>query len=84
MPTPRHSKETTAPPNKDPAGRAKAAATQIEPAADDGPEGARRRRIAERAYARAERRGFAPGRELDDWLAAEAEEDDGEVAEEDR
>jgi len=25
------------------------------------------------AYYRAERRGFAPGHELDDWLAAEAE-----------
>jgi Protein of unknown function (DUF2934) len=29
--------------------------------------------IAEGAYYRAERRGFAPGHELDDWLAAEAE-----------
>ncbi len=29
--------------------------------------------IAERAYFRAERRGFAPGHELEDWLAAEAE-----------
>jgi len=29
--------------------------------------------IAEAAYYRAERRGFAPGRELDDWLQAEAE-----------
>jgi hypothetical protein len=29
--------------------------------------------IAERAYFRAERRGFVPGRELDDWLAAERE-----------
>jgi hypothetical protein len=28
---------------------------------------------AEAAYYRAERRGFAPGRELDDWLAAETE-----------
>lgn len=27
------------------------------------------------AYERAERRGFAPGHELDDWLAAEAEID---------
>ena len=27
------------------------------------------------AYFRAERRGFAPGAELDDWLAAEAEVD---------
>jgi DUF2934 family protein len=29
--------------------------------------------IAERAYFKAERRGFAPGFELDDWLAAERE-----------
>jgi hypothetical protein len=29
--------------------------------------------IAERAYLRAQVRGFAPGLELDDWLAAEAE-----------
>jgi len=32
-------------------------------------------RIAEAAYRRAERRGFAPGGELDDWLAAEREYD---------
>jgi hypothetical protein len=31
--------------------------------------------IAERAYLRAERRGFAPGNEDEDWLAAEAEVD---------
>lgn len=31
--------------------------------------------IAENAYLRAERRGFAPGRETEDWLAAEAEVD---------
>jgi hypothetical protein len=29
--------------------------------------------IAEAAYYFAERRGFAPGSELDDWLAAESE-----------
>jgi hypothetical protein len=29
--------------------------------------------IAEAAYFRAERRGFAPGHELADWLAAEDE-----------
>jgi hypothetical protein len=29
--------------------------------------------IAERAYYRAEKRGFAPGYELEDWLAAERE-----------
>ena len=33
----------------------------------------RRVMIAERAYLRAERRGFAPGREAEDWLAAEVE-----------
>lgn len=31
--------------------------------------------IAEAAYYRAERRGFAPGHELDDWLLSEAEVD---------
>jgi hypothetical protein len=35
----------------------------------------RRRLIAEAAYYRAERRGFAPGQELEDWLAAEIEVD---------
>lgn len=31
--------------------------------------------IAESAYLRAERRGFAPGYEADDWFAAEREVD---------
>ena len=31
--------------------------------------------IAEAAYFRAEARGFAPGHEMEDWLAAEAEVD---------
>jgi hypothetical protein len=31
--------------------------------------------IAKAAYFRAERRGFTPGGELEDWLAAEAEVD---------
>jgi len=35
----------------------------------------RRALIAEAAYLRAERRGFAPGHETEDWLAAEAEVD---------
>ena len=35
----------------------------------------RETRIAAAAYQRAERRGFAPGFELDDWLAAEREVD---------
>jgi hypothetical protein len=34
---------------------------------------ARRRLVAEIAYFNAERRGFTPGYELDDWLAAEQE-----------
>lgn len=35
----------------------------------------REARIAEAAYWRAERRGFTPGHELDDWLGAEQEVD---------
>ena len=35
--------------------------------------GVRRAMTAEAAYYRAERRGFEPGHELDDWIAAEAE-----------
>lgn len=37
-----------------------------------GPE-ARHGMIAQAAYFRAQRRGFEPGRELEDWLTAEAE-----------
>ena len=36
-------------------------------------EPARQRMIAEAAYFRAARRGFLPGAETDDWLAAEKE-----------
>ncbi|HET9044251.1 MAG TPA: DUF2934 domain-containing protein [Burkholderiales bacterium] len=36
---------------------------------------ARSRMIAEAAYYIAERRGFEPGYEFEDWLAAEAEVD---------
>jgi hypothetical protein len=36
---------------------------------------ARRAMIAEAAYLRAEARGFSPGYELDDWIAAENEVD---------
>ncbi len=35
----------------------------------------RRQLIARAAYFRAERRGFTPGSEIEDWLAAEAEVD---------
>jgi hypothetical protein len=36
--------------------------------------------IRQAAYYRAERRGFAPGRDAEDWLAAEAEVDAGLAA----
>jgi hypothetical protein len=32
-----------------------------------------RQRIAEAAYYRAQRRGFAPGHEVEDWIEAEAQ-----------
>jgi hypothetical protein len=35
----------------------------------------RRQMIADAAYRRAQLRGFAPGEEVQDWLAAEAEVD---------
>jgi hypothetical protein len=38
-------------------------------------EASRVERISRAAYRRAEQRNFAPGRELDDWLAAEREID---------
>lgn len=38
-------------------------------------EDARRVMVAQAAYLRAERRGFSPGGEVEDWLAAEAEVD---------
>jgi hypothetical protein len=41
----------------------------------DAPRKDREDRIAIAAYLRAARRGFAPGAELEDWLAAENEED---------
>jgi len=54
--------------------RAKAAAPAAKPGVQI-PEDARRGMIAEAAYLRAERRGFMPGNETEDWLAAEAEVD---------
>jgi Protein of unknown function (DUF2934) len=71
MPTPIQSQDLEHSPN---------ARTSTDAAREDSVadvEAARRRyeRIAEVAYRRAERRGFAPGGELDDWLAAEREYD---------
>lgn len=54
------------------AGRRKSrAGSQLAPAANPN----REQMIAEAAYYRAERRNFAGGREMDDWLAAEEEID---------
>jgi hypothetical protein len=49
---------------------APAAAAPVEISPD-----ARRGMIAEAAYLRAEQRGFVPGYELEDWIAAESEVD---------
>ena len=48
------------------------AAEQMAKAQVAAREAARHAEIAREAYFRAERRSFAPGYELDDWLAAEA------------
>lgn len=53
---------------------APAAPRREEAPADIAPQ-ARRAMIAEAAYLRAQARGFTPGYEVEDWLAAEAEID---------
>jgi hypothetical protein len=53
---------------RDDAASAIEATTTAAPAADS-----RHHEIAVAAYFRAEKRGFAPGGELEDWLSAEAE-----------
>jgi hypothetical protein len=61
--------------------RAKSPTPRVRKAAAKAParvtisEDVRRGMIAEGAYLRAERRGFAPGHEEEDWIAAEAEVD---------
>ncbi|MBV8145178.1 MAG: DUF2934 domain-containing protein [Gammaproteobacteria bacterium] len=56
------------------AARPKNLAPPAPPRAQITPE-ARHALIAQAAYLRAERRGFTPGQEAEDWLAAEAEID---------
>jgi hypothetical protein len=46
---------------------------QSQSAADEADPAERHRRISDAAYYRAERRGFAPGYEQEDWLEAEKE-----------
>lgn len=70
---PRVRAKSTTPRAKKPAATSTAAAKA--PTAVTVSEDVRRGMIAEGAYLRAERRGFAPGHEEQDWLAAEAEVD---------
>jgi hypothetical protein len=64
-----------APKRKPAAPRAKRPTTSKTPSDVAVSEDVRRGMIAEGAYLRAERRGFAPGHEAEDWLAAEGEVD---------
>jgi hypothetical protein len=47
----------------------------LEQRSDEATAAQRAERIAKRAYEIAEQRGFAPGAEMEDWLAAEREID---------
>jgi DUF2934 family protein len=68
-------------PTSPPRTRAKSPTPRVRKTAAKAParvtisEDVRRGMIAEGAYLRAERRGFAPGHEEEDWIAAEAEVD---------
>jgi hypothetical protein len=55
------------------ASRSRGAKAVAAPEVEGVPEAERPGWVAVAAYYHAERRGFAPGYELDDWLAAEAE-----------
>ena len=68
-PAPVADKSTTRPPSP-----RKSPPVVMPPRAKFTPE-ARQALIAEAAYMRAERRGFVPGQETEDWLAAEVEVD---------
>jgi DUF2934 family protein len=78
---PRASEEKVVPTTPTPRVRAKSTTPRVQKKAVQEPvqvavsEDVRRGMIAEAAYLRAERRGFAAGREDEDWLAAEAEVD---------
>lgn len=62
-------------PAQKPAGARPASARTRSGKAGSGASGDRQRFIAEAAYFKAERRGFAEGGELGDWIEAEAEID---------
>lgn len=66
-------KERPAPPRKTPSKAAEnAAKPAARPRVDLSPDEVRKL-IAEAAYYRAKKRGFAPGYEVEDWVQAEAE-----------
>lgn len=70
--------QTTPPADKAAQRRPNAPQKAGEPGASTGitvSDDARRAMVAQAAYLRAERRGFTPGSEVEDWLAAEAEVD---------
>jgi len=46
---------------------------KVQPIQPEIPADETQKRIAEVAYYRAQQRGFSPGYELEDWLAAEAQ-----------
>jgi len=73
---PREKSPTTQPPRKRAPRKARAAAKTPAPTFGQfvGPE-QRAALIAEAAFFRAEKRGFSPGHEVEDWLAAESEVD---------
>lgn len=70
-------KERPAPTRKTPAAAAKSAAKPVPPQAFQARAEISaeelRKLIAEAAYYRAKKRGFAPGYEVEDWVQAEAE-----------
>ena len=73
-PVQEQTRESAAPPrNGRPQGTPPPVTNTVSHLPSDGDREARRRRVAEAAYYRAQRRGFSPGGEVDDWLEAERE-----------
>lgn len=72
--SPKPAPDKIAPQQRTEAGKP-AAPSSAPPIRSNVSEDARRAMVAQAAYLRAERRGFAPGGELEDWMAAEAEVD---------
>ena len=70
----RTQKTKAAPKMTERSGKAKQTKAEVRPAAGPSISAQERERfVAQAAYFRAEKRGFAPGYELQDWVEAEAE-----------